>query len=164
MSDDLYLSGSTSDGCMRVAASGRPGSGWLVLALPAEIDIANAEEVLADLLAAIESGSPVVVADMSMTAFCDCAGVRALLTAGSHALQAGVQVRVVAQSAPVLRTFGLTGLDAALPVYPTSSAALDQADDAIAGQEPCATVTELSPRRRTGRAESGRQRGRQRCP
>jgi anti-sigma B factor antagonist len=123
VSDDPDVSPISAEACPRASASGRPAPDWLVVALPSEIDISNAEEVLGDLLAAIDCGSPIVVADMSMTAFCDVSGVYALLAAGRHALEAGVQLRVVARSEPVLRMFGLTGLDEAVPVYPTKEAA-----------------------------------------
>jgi anti-anti-sigma factor len=86
--------------------------------------VVNADEVLADLLAAIDCGVPVVIADLGMTVFCDCAGVSALLAAATHALQASVQLRVVARSEPVLRMFGLTKLDGVVPVYPTNAAAV----------------------------------------
>jgi len=123
VSDDPDVSPISAEARPRASASGRPARDWLVVALPSEIDIANAEEVLADLLAAIDCGSPIVVADMSMTVFCDVSGVYALLAAGRHALEAGVRLRVVAGSEPVLRMFGLTGLDGAVPVYPTIEAA-----------------------------------------
>jgi anti-sigma B factor antagonist len=104
-----------------------------VVRLPAEVDIVNAEQILADLLAVIDRGYPVVVADLSRTSFCDCSGVSALLTAGSHAASRGSQLRIAARASAVLRTFELTGLQLALPVYPTGAAAIKQPDSAAAG-------------------------------
>jgi anti-sigma B factor antagonist len=164
VSDDLDIPHVGSGACSPASAGGQPGDGWIVVVLPREIDVANADQVRAELLAAIDCGSPVVVADMSLTAFCDCAGVAALLTAGSHAAQAGAELRVVARAGPVLRTFDLTGLAMALPVYPARSAARSEPGSATTRQEPPATVTQLSHRRRTGPAESGPQPGQQRCP
>jgi anti-anti-sigma factor len=97
---------------------------WAVISLPAEIDIANAEQVRADLLAALDRGCPVIIVDMSRTSFCDCAGVRALLAATSRALRDGVEIRLVARARPVLRTFELTGMQLALHVYPTAADAV----------------------------------------
>jgi anti-anti-sigma factor len=114
----------------------RSARGWLIVALPPEIDVVNADEVLADLLAAIDCGIPVVIADLGMTVFCDCAGVSALLTAATRALEAGVRLRAVARSEPLLRVFGLTRLDGAVPVYPTNAAALYGCGD---GDQPSST-------------------------
>ena len=162
--NDLDLPHVKTGACPPAGSGGRPGAGWIVVVLPREIDVANADQVRADLLAAIDSGIPLIVADMSLTAFCDCAGVTALLTAGSHAAQAGAQMRVVARAGPVLRTFDLTGLAMALPVYPASSAAVSETGSATTQPEPRATVTQLSRRRRTGPAESGPQPDPRRCP
>lgn len=97
---------------------------WTVLPQPAEIDVANAEHVRRDLLAAVDRGYPVVIADMSTTAVCDCAGVAALRCARHYAARAGAELRIVAQEEPVLRVFRLTGLLVDLPVYRTTAAAL----------------------------------------
>jgi len=53
----------------------------IVVTLPAEIDMANADRVGADLEAAFGSGVCVVVADMSGTRFCDTSGIHALVMA-----------------------------------------------------------------------------------
>ncbi len=141
-----------------------------IVRLPAEIDIANAGQVLADLLGVIDRGYPVVVADLSRTSFCDCSGVSALLTAGSHAARRGGQLRIVARARAVLRTFELTGLQLALPVYPAGAAAIKEPGSAaagpgLAGTAPArsAAVTTVN-RRRTDAAGSGPQPGPPRCP
>ncbi|HEY0717279.1 MAG TPA: STAS domain-containing protein [Streptosporangiaceae bacterium] len=48
------------------------------MALPAEIDIANADAVCELLCAALRPGVGVVVGDLSGTTFCDVSGVRAV--------------------------------------------------------------------------------------
>lgn len=136
-----------------------------VISLPAEVDIANAGQVRADLLAAIDRGHQVVVADMSRTSFCDCAGVTALLAAGHYAARRGARLRVVARSRPVLRTFELTGLPLALGVYPASADALGDPGPAgtrrsSGGTPPLGTVTRL----RTDAAGSGPRPDQPRCP
>lgn len=164
MSDDQDRANVTTDACPPASGGSRPGDSWIAVVLPSEIDVANADQVLADLLAAIDCGSLVVVADMSMTAFCDCAGVTALLVAGSRAARAGAELRVVARARPVLRTFGLTGLALDLPVYPSRSAAQDEAGGASSRARLRAAITGLSRRRRTGPAQSGPPPDRKRCP
>ncbi len=92
---------------------------WTVVSLPAEVDIANADQVRADLSAAVRLGCPVVIADLRRTSFCDCAGVSLLMAAANQALRAGAELRIVASARSVLRTFKLTGLPLAIEVYPT---------------------------------------------
>ena len=100
-----------------------PSAAVHVIRLPAEIDIANADFVKALLLAEVLPGRAAVIADLSATFFCDCAGVSVLIDVGRDARRAGVKLRLVAQSKSVLRTFELAGLSACLPVYPTVTAA-----------------------------------------
>jgi anti-anti-sigma factor len=123
-----------------------------VIRLPAEIDIANAGYVKDLLLAEVLPGRDVVIADLSGTFFCDCAGVSALIDAGRGATRAGVELRVVAQYRSVLRTFELAGLGACLPVYPTVSVAsangrADPASGELAGTD----VFQINDHRRTVR-------------
>lgn len=59
-----------------------------ILTLPAEIDLANADQVREALLAAI-GHDPVLIVDMSGTTFCDSAGVQAIITATRAAGGAG---------------------------------------------------------------------------
>ncbi len=105
----------------RVAGSPvRHGAGWTMTSLPAEVDIANADQVHDDLDAAVAQGYPIVIVDMSRTSFCDCAGVSVLLAAASQALRGGAEIRIVARARPVLRTFELTGLRLVLKIYRTA--------------------------------------------
>jgi anti-anti-sigma factor len=106
-----------------VLAVPQSDSTCVVVVLPAEIDIANADLVEADLLTAISGGSSVVIADLSRCSFCDCAGAQALLAASARAELHGAHLRVVAPAGQVLRVLELTGLTQATPVYPTRSAA-----------------------------------------
>jgi anti-anti-sigma factor len=175
VSDDHDVAQTTGGACPSAAAVSRSSAGWAVVTLPGEIDVSNAGQVRSELLAAIDAGHSVVVADMSLTTFCDCAGVSALLAAGSHAARSAAELRIAARARPVLRTFDLTGLPLALRVHPTSSAALSEArsattrQDTEAGsattrQDIEAVLTPLSRRRRTEPGESVPQPDRQRCP
>jgi anti-sigma B factor antagonist len=111
--------GQLPDPISGTGGAARHGADWIIATLPAEVDIANVGQVLADLLAAIDRGCPVIIADMSRTTFCDRAGVGALLAAASQAARAGAELRIVARARPVLRTFELTGLQLTLKIYPT---------------------------------------------
>jgi anti-anti-sigma factor len=91
--------------------------------LPAEIDIANAADVYADLIAAVDRGAPIVIADLTATNFCDCAGARALILASRHTASRGAELRAAAAARALLRMFELAGVKAVLRVWPSVAAA-----------------------------------------
>ena len=142
--------------------TGRAPRGWKIVRLPRDIDIANAGQVTADLLAAGSPAPATVLGDMTATAFCDCAGVRALLAAGRGLMLAGGDLRIVVTARPVLRTFELTGLPRALPVYLSIPAALD-GRGALTGQV-AQNVIQISHHRRTGLGGSVLRPGQPQCP
>src|SRR5215467_9625449 len=79
----------------------------VVVTLPAEIDIANADRVGEELSSAIAGGAGVVIADMTGTRFCDSSGISMLV-----------------QATAVLRALKLVRMDFLLPIYPSLGAAL----------------------------------------
>jgi anti-sigma B factor antagonist len=95
-----------------------------VVTLPAEIDMANADHIGADLQAAFAPGVTMVVADMTATTFCDSRGIQALVMAHRRAAASGAELRLVVPSACVLRVLALTGLDRWLAIYPSLPEAL----------------------------------------
>jgi anti-sigma B factor antagonist len=95
-----------------------------VITMPAEIDAATADEARRGLLAAVSSGAPILVIDMSRTTFCDSAGLKAIIAAHAQATKAGTQLRLVATA--VLRIITIVGIDQLIPVYPTLEAALTE--------------------------------------
>ena len=96
----------------------------VLVPLPAEIDISNVVRVGADLHAAIRPRAGVVVADMSLTEFCDSSGVGALVGAWKEAQACGCDLRVVVPSKRVLRVLEITGVAEVLPIFPSLGAAL----------------------------------------
>lgn len=98
-----------------------------VVTLPAEIDLVNAPDVSDVLLAVLSNGTAGVVADASVTRFCDAAGVRAVVHAGARASSPGTWVRVVICHPGVRKVFALTGADQLVRVYPTLAAAIGMA-------------------------------------
>jgi anti-anti-sigma factor len=95
-----------------------------IVTLPGEIDVTNAHSVGDELQAAFGPDVTVVIADMTGTAFLDSSGVRYLLLASEHAANANAELRLVTESAAVLRVLQLTGVDRLLKTYPTLQAAL----------------------------------------
>jgi anti-sigma B factor antagonist len=96
----------------------------VVVALPGEIDVANACRVSQRLCVALAAGAPVVVADMTATRFCDSMGLRALVLAHKQASASSAELRVAVASANVLRVMAITQLDTVLRIFPSAEEAL----------------------------------------
>jgi anti-sigma B factor antagonist len=103
-----------------------PGAvpGPVIVALPAEIDMANADGVGEQLRSAFTPGVPIVVADMTLTVFCDSYGLRALARARRCAAAHHAQLHLAVPDTRVVQVLKLAGLDRVLPVYPSLGAAL----------------------------------------
>ncbi len=95
-----------------------------VVRMPAEIDITNADQVRAELQAALDQGAATVIADLSETMFCDSRGLHALVGAHKRAAAGGARVLAVIGASQVRRLFALTGMDSVIEVYPDLAAAL----------------------------------------
>jgi anti-sigma B factor antagonist len=104
----------------------------VVVRLPAEIDMANAEDVGEQLRSAFTPGVTLVIADLTSTVFCDSAGARQLVLAHHSADARDAQVRFVIPDRSMLRVLTLTGLDQLLSIYPSLDAAVS-AGPALAG-------------------------------
>jgi anti-sigma B factor antagonist len=88
----------------------------MVIALPAEIDIANADRVSQQLASVLTPGVRTVIADMTATRFCDSSGMSMLARAYKQAAANRTELRLVVLSTTVLRTLTLVGLDQLLPI------------------------------------------------
>ena len=96
----------------------------VVVALPAEIDMANAGQAGQQLGSALAPGVKAVIADMTGTRFCDSSGISMLVRAHQQAAANGTELRLVVRSAAVLRALTLVKMDYLLPIYPSLSQAL----------------------------------------
>jgi anti-anti-sigma factor len=101
-------------------------SGLPVVRGPAEIDIANAGQLRAALLAAAAQGHATIVVDLGETAFCDTAGLQVLVLAHRRAAAEGGELRLVVRSATLLRLFSITGVDHVIPSFTTLDEALSE--------------------------------------
>jgi anti-anti-sigma factor len=99
-------------------------TGPAVVTPPDEIDAVNAGLVGELLGAAIVPGVTVLVADLTATNFCDCAGTHSLIRASRQASASHAELRLAVRSPAVLRVLELTGADQVLRVYPDLAAAL----------------------------------------
>ena len=108
-----------------------------VVTMPAEIDITIADQVREDLLAAVNQGAGLLIADLSNTTFCDSSGVSALARAFRRAQASGGEMRLVVTGPAVLRVLSLTGVDRLVDIYPSVTAALaDPVRESIPGGRP----------------------------
>jgi anti-sigma B factor antagonist len=96
----------------------------VVVELPAEIDMANAEDVGEQLRAAFTTGVTVVIGDLTSTVFCDSSGMRILVVADDCAAASGAELRLAVPPGHVLRILTLMGIDRLLSIYPSLAAAL----------------------------------------
>ena len=103
----------------------------VIVPLPAEIDMANAEDVGEQLRAAFAPGVTVVIADLGSTVFCDTSGARQLVLARKRAVASNCELRVVISSAGVLRVLAILGIDRDLEIPSVSGS----------GETPGASVT-----------------------
>lgn len=101
---------------------------WLgsraVVTLPPHIDASDADQIRDELLWVINRGATVLIADMTATGFCDCAGADALVRAHRRAVASDMQLRLVVTAQPVRRALSINGLDRLIPVYPSLEAAV----------------------------------------
>lgn len=94
----------------------------VVVWLPAEIDLANADEVRELLCSSAGPGVAVVVADLTLTSFWDSAAFGEIMAARRMLAAAGVQLMLAVAPGQVPRIMHLLGLDHV--VVPCPSAAL----------------------------------------
>lgn len=89
-----------------------------VMTLPARIDETNAGQVHDRLSAAIASGAPLIILDLSATVFCDAAGADCLHMIGYQpAARSGRLRLVIPPGALMRRMVQLLGIDHLLAVY-----------------------------------------------
>ena len=97
---------------------------WAVVVLPDCMDLSNAAEIRSELLAVINRGATVMIADMSATVSCDHSGAEALARAYQRAVLSGTELRLVVTSQAVRHEITISGLDWLVPVYHSLEQAL----------------------------------------
>ena len=95
-----------------------------VVTLPGEIDVTNSDTVLDELLAALNQGAILLIADMSRTNFCDSSGVSAIVRVFRQATARGSGLRLVVGTPAVQRVLSVTGVDRLVDVFPGVAASL----------------------------------------
>ncbi|MCX5079123.1 STAS domain-containing protein [Streptomyces sp. NPDC054949] len=96
----------TADGIEIGVMAGAPGT--VRVCVSGEIDLHTAAVLHDTLLIALASHRATLLLDLRRVAFCDCAGLNALLAAGEAARRAGRELRITAAGRPVRRLLQLT--------------------------------------------------------
>ena len=97
----------------------------VVVAMPEGIDAGNADAVGETLDAAFARGAEVVIADCTLTTFCDSVGFNTLLLTNRKAHEANAQLLfVIARHGQLRRVLELLEMQDALAIYPTIDAAV----------------------------------------
>jgi anti-anti-sigma factor len=96
----------------------RRTDGHTVVEMPTEIDASNSDDVRAQLLELLNSGTGPVVIDLTGTAFCDSSTLRALIRARTRAMAVGRPLHTaVTPAGAVYRVFKLTALSRLIPTH-----------------------------------------------
>lgn len=95
-----------------------------IVRLPAEVDLTLADGLRDTLLSVLNRGAAGLVVDMTVTSFCDSAGISALARAARRASASEAWIAVAVTAPAVLRVLSLTGLVPHVAVYPGVRAAL----------------------------------------
>jgi anti-sigma B factor antagonist len=96
----------------------------VIVTMPAEIDITNADEIPELITAACAPGVTVIIADLTGTTFCDSGGLQRLIQASRKAAAAGAELRLaVSPGGAVSRVIVLTGIGQYLSVYSSAELA-----------------------------------------
>jgi anti-sigma B factor antagonist len=105
-------------------ASAHKGDACLVT-LSGEVDVYTAPALRERLVEDIEGGCPMVVIDMSGVDFIDSSGLGVLVSALKRVSEAGITMRIVCDSEPVLKIFRITGLDKVFDLVPSLDEAIE---------------------------------------
>jgi anti-anti-sigma factor len=86
------------------------GDDPVLVTVQGEIDLLTAADLARPLRELIMQGPGTIDVDLSEVPFMDSTGIQVLTATHADAQAAGIALRVIAVSAPVLRVLGLTGL------------------------------------------------------
>ena len=96
----------------------------VVVTLPDEIDLANADYFAGRLAAACRPGVTTVVADLTRTSFCDARGARMLAQARWTAFGKGTELRFVIPDPWIQEVLHVAGVAGLLDIYPSLNESL----------------------------------------
>lgn len=90
-----------------------------IVTFPGHVDVSNVGQLRDRLLAVINRGATVLIADMTRTVSCDHSAVDAVARAYQRAAINGTQLRLVVTAPVVRRVLSIEGLDRLVSIYPS---------------------------------------------
>ncbi len=99
-------------------------SGWAVVSIYGELDVATAPDLKERLVDLVNEGRSRIVLDLGGVDFLDSTGLGMIVSALKRARTHGGDLRIVCTESRITRLFEITGLDKALPLLPTVDAAV----------------------------------------
>lgn len=99
-------------------------SGWTVVNVYGELDVATSPEFRALLIQLVNDGASRLVLDLDGVDFLDSTGLGTLISGLKRARTHGGDLRLVCTQTRITRLFEITGLDKAVPLLPTLDAAV----------------------------------------
>jgi anti-sigma B factor antagonist len=99
-------------------------SGWTVVNVYGELDVATAPELREQLIRLVSDGRTRLVLDLDGIDFLDSTGLGTVVSALKRARTHGGDLRLVCTQTRITRLFEITGLDKAVPLLPTLDAAV----------------------------------------
>ncbi|HEY6274992.1 MAG TPA: STAS domain-containing protein [Streptosporangiaceae bacterium] len=95
-----------------------------ILRLPAELDLATADEVVGQGYAALARSARLLLLDLTDTSFCDARGLSVFTRIANRAEATGCRYGLIGLQPPVARVLRIVGLEARLPVFASLGDAL----------------------------------------
>jgi anti-anti-sigma factor len=118
-------------------AGGRPGADMpgdrTIVRLGGALDVAAAPALRERLIGMLQTGTRLLIVDLSHVTSCDPAGLAVLIGTQRRARQIGIVMCLAAPSPPVAKLLRLTGLDRSLTICPDllGALAVEQREPAV---------------------------------
>ncbi len=129
---------------MAAGLSTRYYGGHVVVALDGELDVVDAESVMA-VLAAVVARDPRIIVDLAALEFIDCCALGGLGRVRAQARQAGGDLLLAAPRGPVRRILALTGLIEVFSVHASVEDAVRIARPVVTAAQPAVLGASCRP-------------------